>query len=237
MCIFLFVTGLDVLSYDPHKFAMDYHNIGFRECATEVARYLVTIEGMDVQDPLRVRLLSHLQCFVAQREFAASGKVKPTTSWGYPTPVPNYPTPRTPTPGTNIIGNLDRFPPQQPLLPPPPLHQSHDINNHVHYTDISTSCAQPTVLAPSPVANTHSRHLNPEQLPSSSNLTPLTSTASTSAAALSYQGAPVPHQYNNSFAPVPTSSNASMVHIQNYNQANSSANMKPYRPWGAEVAY
>jgi YRPW motif-containing protein len=64
-------SGLDALNaYEPHKVAMDYHGLGFRECAAEVARYLVTVEGMDVQDPLRLRLMSHLQCFAAQREIA-----------------------------------------------------------------------------------------------------------------------------------------------------------------------
>ncbi|KAK4291831.1 hypothetical protein Pmani_035355 [Petrolisthes manimaculis] len=66
----LHTKGLDALAYDPNKFAMDYHNIGFRECAAEVARYLVTIEGMDIQDPLRLRLMSHLQCYAAQRDLA-----------------------------------------------------------------------------------------------------------------------------------------------------------------------
>jgi len=68
------------LAYDPHKFAMDYHSIGFRECAAEVARYLVTVEGMDIQDPLRMRLMSHLQCFAAQRELA--NKQASASSWG-----------------------------------------------------------------------------------------------------------------------------------------------------------
>lgn len=58
------------MAYDPQRFAMDYHIIGFRECAAEVARYLINIEGMDIQDPLRMRLISHLQCFVAQREIS-----------------------------------------------------------------------------------------------------------------------------------------------------------------------
>lgn len=58
------------MGYDPQRFAMDYHIIGFRECAAEVARYLVTIEGMDIQDPLRLRLMSHLQYFVQQRELS-----------------------------------------------------------------------------------------------------------------------------------------------------------------------
>lgn len=73
------------MSYDPQRFAMDYHNIGFRECISEVARYLVNHEGMDIQDPLRMRLMSHLQCFVAQRELnakpsIASPSTTPTTA-------------------------------------------------------------------------------------------------------------------------------------------------------------
>jgi hypothetical protein len=88
--ISLFFAGLDALAYDPHKFAMDYHTIGFRECASEVARYMVTVEGMNTQDPLRLRLMSHLQCFVAQRELA--NKQASASSWGLNplTPNPSY---------------------------------------------------------------------------------------------------------------------------------------------------
>ncbi|NP_001158467.1 hairy/enhancer-of-split related with YRPW motif 1-like [Saccoglossus kowalevskii] len=53
---------------DAHAYAMDYRALGFRECAAEVARYLVTVEGLDIQDPLRLRLMSHLQCYSAQQE-------------------------------------------------------------------------------------------------------------------------------------------------------------------------
>ncbi|XP_074656678.1 hairy/enhancer-of-split related with YRPW motif protein 1-like isoform X2 [Tubulanus polymorphus] len=53
---------------DPHTLAMDYRSVGFREAAAEIARYLVTVEGLDIQDPLRLRLMSHLQCFSTQRE-------------------------------------------------------------------------------------------------------------------------------------------------------------------------
>uniref|UniRef100_A0ABK9MR13 Hairy/enhancer-of-split related with YRPW motif protein n=1 Tax=Glossina morsitans morsitans TaxID=37546 RepID=A0ABK9MR13_GLOMM len=73
--------GADALSYDPQRFAMDYHIIGFRECAAEVARYLVTIEGMDIQDPLRLRLMSHLQYFVQQRELSAKSCPGSTSGW------------------------------------------------------------------------------------------------------------------------------------------------------------
>ena len=55
------------MGYDQSRVARDYHTMGFRECATEVSRYLVSIEGLDIQDPLRIRLMSHLQMFMAQR--------------------------------------------------------------------------------------------------------------------------------------------------------------------------
>ncbi|CAF0785372.1 unnamed protein product [Didymodactylos carnosus] len=44
----------------------DYRSIGFRECIAEVSRYLISNEGFDVQHPLRLRLLSHLECFTVR---------------------------------------------------------------------------------------------------------------------------------------------------------------------------
>ncbi|KAF7493726.1 Hairy/enhancer-of-split related with YRPW motif protein [Sarcoptes scabiei] len=73
----LHAKGFDAFSFDPHKFATDYHIIGFRECAAEIARYLVVHEGIDFQDPLRLRLISHLQCYAAQREIS----LKSSTGW------------------------------------------------------------------------------------------------------------------------------------------------------------
>lgn len=67
---------------------MDYHIIGFRECASEVARYLVAIEGLDLQDPLRVRLTSHLQCYSAQRELSLKTSIPSSIPWSA-TPAPN----------------------------------------------------------------------------------------------------------------------------------------------------
>ncbi|XP_015438548.1 PREDICTED: hairy/enhancer-of-split related with YRPW motif protein [Dufourea novaeangliae] len=64
--------------YDSTKLAMDYHAVGWGECAAEVGRYLVTMEGLDERDPLRLRLLSHLQSF--HREHAAGpGPAVPST--------------------------------------------------------------------------------------------------------------------------------------------------------------
>ena len=55
---------------DTAALALDYRSIGFRECMSEVSRYLVSVEGLDIQDPLRLRMGSHLQCYSAQRDVA-----------------------------------------------------------------------------------------------------------------------------------------------------------------------
>ncbi|TRY84377.1 hypothetical protein DNTS_025465 [Danionella cerebrum] len=58
--------------FDAHALAMDYRGLGFRECLAETARYLSIIEGLDSTDPLRIRLVSHLNSYASQRE-AQSG--------------------------------------------------------------------------------------------------------------------------------------------------------------------
>lgn len=54
--------------FDAHALAMDYRGLGFRECLAETARYLSIIEGLDSTDPLRMRLVSHLNNYASQRE-------------------------------------------------------------------------------------------------------------------------------------------------------------------------
>lgn len=165
--------------------------MGFRECVAEVARYLERIEGLDVQNPLRLRLTSHLQCCAAQRELAS----KQTTSWGYGSGQPPYPP-------------LNPLPSPAPNPAPMPMHQNmHELG---HF-DAATSAPAPT---------------SERLAPATAVLTPLTTTTSS---ALAYS----PHQYPNTFT-IPTSS-----HHQNYNQSNipTSQGMKPYRPWGTELAY
>ncbi|XP_073319349.1 hairy/enhancer-of-split related with YRPW motif protein 1 [Pagrus major] len=54
--------------FDAHALAMDYRGLGFRECLAETARYLSIIEGLDSTDPLRLRLVSHLNNYASQRE-------------------------------------------------------------------------------------------------------------------------------------------------------------------------
>lgn len=45
---------------DAQALAVDFLCLGFRECVSEVSRYLSSVEGLDCTDPLRSRLLSHL---------------------------------------------------------------------------------------------------------------------------------------------------------------------------------
>lgn len=190
---------------------MDYHGMGFRECVAEVTRYLDRIEGLDIQNPLRLRLMSHLQCCAAQRELAS--KQASSTPWSYGSSQPYNPiNPLPPSPVTNHgpIGNL----PHQSSSAPIHHQNLHDLS---HF-DISTSCAQ-TI----PVSSSDS---SVRLAPSSSVLTPLTTTTPS---ALGYS----PHQYPVNTFTIPTTS-----HHQNYNQnIPTSQGMKPYRPWGAEVAY
>ena len=48
-----------------HGRCVEHHGAGFRECMGEVSRYLVAVEGMHIEEPLRLRLMSHLHAFSA----------------------------------------------------------------------------------------------------------------------------------------------------------------------------
>ncbi|XP_042534835.1 hairy/enhancer-of-split related with YRPW motif-like protein [Dipodomys spectabilis] len=55
--------------FDARALAVDFRSIGFRECLTEVIRYLGVLEGpSSCADPVRIRLLSHLNSYAAEME-------------------------------------------------------------------------------------------------------------------------------------------------------------------------
>ncbi|XP_006886555.1 PREDICTED: hairy/enhancer-of-split related with YRPW motif-like protein [Elephantulus edwardii] len=55
--------------FDARALAIDFRSIGFRECLTEVIRYLGVLEGpSSCADPVRIRLLSHLNSYAAEME-------------------------------------------------------------------------------------------------------------------------------------------------------------------------
>ncbi|XP_056154006.1 LOW QUALITY PROTEIN: hairy/enhancer-of-split related with YRPW motif protein 1 [Lampris incognitus] len=73
--------------FDAHALAMDNRGLGFRECLAETARYLSIIEGLDSSDPLRIRLVSHLNNYASQREAQTSlGHMAWGSAFGSPPP-------------------------------------------------------------------------------------------------------------------------------------------------------
>ncbi|KAF7669583.1 hypothetical protein LDENG_00173780 [Lucifuga dentata] len=78
--------------FDAHALALDFLSLGFRECVTEVSRYLTTVEGLDSSDPLHTRLLSHLTSCASQRDAAALAAMAsnmPHQQHQHPHPLPH----------------------------------------------------------------------------------------------------------------------------------------------------
>lgn len=282
-----YFSGLDSMAYDPQRFAMDYHIIGFRECASEVARYLVTIEGMDIQDPLRLRLMSHLQYFVQQRELSAKACSSP--NWSSTSYQPNCPPPtyqaypsQTPTSSNTYIPNLP--PPIQPIQPTyhPSLGGSaasmhpHGIG-HSSRTSASTSATETSSLM-SGQLQPHLQQQHPQQQVAGSatqQLSPGHDPRHQQQRPQQSQQQPAPtqhypsehdhphhdHQSTRTYIDLTASDHpsqqqqqsaiaagygaSSQYHTPSVSQGyNPSDNVnyntngaKPYRPWGAEMAY
>ena len=213
-------------SGDSTRFAMDYHGFGFRECAAEVARYLSSVEGLDSQDPLRLRLMSHLQIFAAQRGVVASSPPPP------PPPPPHQPPPVAATPHYHAHA---------------PQHHNPDPNAWPHYgsangydaskinTALSPGYEHLTAAAATTPAGFFDYFSSPTatSTPSStrpnSHYTPSLSTSSSS-----------------SFSPLSSSASSSspspLFSTPNSNgyippaPPTAATPAKPYRPWGAEMA-
>lgn len=245
-------AGMNALAYDPSKFAVDYHNMGFQECAAEVARYLVTVEGLDIQDPLRMRLMSHLHGYAAQKELASK-----QTPWYPPAPPTNVNASQTyqsSSPLSPIGGShhLPRPPPIPIPIPPPPSGLT------LHNTSLNSSSG--SSLNSSLMNSSHSSHMN-----SSSNSHSLNSSyenqssgcepvrssqAATSASNTTITPLVTVSSTMDSYNYLHHNAHQSMdlyhhpQHMQQHAAYNQGApdsavspQMKPYRPWGAELAY
>lgn len=202
--------------------------MGFRECATEVARYMVSVEGMDVQDPLRVRLMTHLQCFAAQRELSSKQVVPaPTANSGWPfaaAPPPHgsyAPPPALPPSNAGHFNNATG---------------SHNQNgqfdqSHLNYgmmdgnAAFHPSAANPStrLTASASVSQPHSSGVM-SITPTMTTLQPVATSGVHPGAASGY-----PHVNPHPFA--------SLDPRNPGGYPNSGNSVKPYRPWGAELAY
>lgn len=109
-------------AYGNTRAFLDYRIMGIRECVAESARYLSSVEGVDMKDPMRIRLLNHLENFLSQRELAVNAAVAanahnaqlalPKVSQAAPVPIPTVVTVPA-LPAVTAPGN-----PYAPLTPP-----------------------------------------------------------------------------------------------------------------------
>jgi YRPW motif-containing protein len=164
-----------------------------------------------------MRLLSHLQCFSAQREAAAKASLQ-HSSWS---PLPThtginsqYPTSAMTPMGSMITSQL----PNQPDLPMGP-HSSAQALSSLSYSD--TRVSQPDISSTSLHGNMRIQ---------SSNMTPHSQMSNMNTTAQEPLISSIP-QLSSQFQ---VSLNSMPMMSQNGNNFNSA---KPYRPWGAELAY
>ncbi|XP_012940775.1 hairy/enhancer-of-split related with YRPW motif protein 1 [Aplysia californica] len=252
--------GINTYNFDPHAVAVDYRSVGFRECAAEVARYLVAVEGLDLQDPLRLRLLGHLQCYSAQREAAAKASLQNSTwggvgsmsgmSGGHSSFTPTqYGTSSMTTPMSGVIPGQHTHLNQSEHVP--------SMSSASHQTSSVLGGSTPGIMSAGSSFSEPTRHAQNDSLLSGSmRLSSSSATAATApvtpmnhnSVGQSQISPPLFSTLPNLHSQFPVSLNmnsvSSMMSSQNStsvyqnhaaNQANSA--VKPYRPWGGELAY
>ncbi|MBN3295367.1 HEY1 protein, partial [Amia calva] len=195
--------------FDAHALAMDYRSLGFRECLAETARYLSIIEGLDGADPLRIRLVSHLNSYASQREaHTGLGHLPWASAFG--------------TPPSHLAHHL--------LLQQ--QQQSASRRSSSPSSSTSSSSSSSEAHAPSRLSSTPHTEAGPLRVPpngtlapglpvgaSATKLTPplLSSLSSLSAFPFSFSAFPL-------LSPSALSPSAPSASIG-----------KPYRPWGTEI--
>ena len=230
ICSHIFVTmillfsGINGYNFpDPHSVALDYRSIGFRECVAEVARYLMSVEGMDLQDPLRLRLLSHLQCFSTQRLAAAKSSFQ-NTSWNS---MPSHPSINSVNQYTgNSMSSMAA------IMPAQHSNQSNHLSASTHnsITGLPSTSYSESRISQSDSSSLHNsmRIALPSSMGSLSGHSQLNSMSSNSGQSITPPSL-LPQQINTQF-PMLNSLNPMM-------SPNSYNSVKPYRPWGSEITY
>uniref|UniRef100_A0A8U7NLH5 Hes related family bHLH transcription factor with YRPW motif 2 n=1 Tax=Corvus moneduloides TaxID=1196302 RepID=A0A8U7NLH5_CORMO len=220
--------------FDAHSLAMDFMSIGFRECLTEVARYLTSVEGLDTSDPLRVRLVSHLSTCASQREAAAM-----TSSMAH------HHHPLHPHHWAAAFHHLPAA-----LLQPNGLHASDaapcrlssDVPPHGSALLTATFAhADAALRVPS------AGSIAPCVPPLSTSLLSLSATVHAAAAAATAAAQSFPLSFTGTFPMLPPSAAAAVAAATaitpplavsataSPQQAGTGGGTKPYRPWGTEV--
>ena len=226
-CLFSGMNGYNFP--DPHSLALDYRSIGFRECLAEVARYLMTVEGMDLQDPLRLRLLSHLQCFATQRMSSVKSTLQNTT-WNSLNSMSSHTT-------MNSL-NTNQYPgngmsSMTAMLPGQHASQSDQLTMSSHDSLPGISSVS---FSDSRISQSDNSLHNTMRIPPPSSMGShghMTSNGS--------QSALLNQQIHSQFPMLNMNSMMSPNSAQSYNSAagnlNQLGSVKPYRPWGSEITY
>ncbi|XP_032340716.1 hairy/enhancer-of-split related with YRPW motif protein 2 isoform X2 [Camelus ferus] len=223
--------------FDAHALAMDFMSIGFRECLTEVARYLSSVEGLDSSDPLRARLVSHLSTCASQREAVAM-----TSS------LAHHHHPLHPHHWAAAFHHLPAA-----LLQPNGLHASESTPCR-----LSTTTEVPPAHGSALLTATFAHADSALRMPSTGSVAPcvpplstsllsLSATVHAAAAAATAAAHSFPLSFAGAFPMLPPNAAAavaaataispplSVSATSSPQQTSSGTNSKPYRPWGTEV--
>ncbi|XP_025781716.1 hairy/enhancer-of-split related with YRPW motif protein 2 [Puma concolor] len=223
--------------FDAHALAMDFMSIGFRECLTEVARYLSSVEGLDSSDPLRVRLVSHLSTCASQREAAAM-----TSS------LAHHHHPLHPHHWAAAFHHLPAA-----LLQPNGLHASESTPCR-----LSTASEVPPAHGSALLTATFAHADSALRMPSTGSVAPcvpplstsllsLSATVHAAAAAATAAAHSFPLSFAGAFPMLPPNAAAAVAAAtaisppltvsatSSPQQTSGGTNSKPYRPWGTEV--
>ncbi|XP_041832538.1 hairy/enhancer-of-split related with YRPW motif protein 2 [Melanotaenia boesemani] len=207
---------------DAHALALDFLSLGYRECVTEVSRYLSTVEGLDSRDPLHSRLLSHLTSCASQHDVATL-----TAASHQHHPFPHPPPPQH---WAAAVATLRPLPYGLSGLPVSP-----DTRGGGGGPQRLMEISQRSVVSSSFASLTDSSSSSLSSSSSSSLMLPCPPTTSLLSLSASFPitfhgGFPLrPPSSLTSTSPPGSSSSSSS------SQTPHSISRKPYRPWGTEV--
>lgn len=225
--------------FDAHALAMDFMSIGFRECLTEVARYLSSVEGLDSADPLRVRLVSHLSTCASQREAAAMTSSLAHHHPHHPLHPHHWAAAFHHLPAALLQPNGLHAPEPTPCRlsaasDVPPAHGSALLTATFAHADSALRMPSTGSVAPSVP-------------PLSTSLLSLSATVHAAAAAATAAAHSFPLSFAGAFPVLPPTAAAavaaaaaispplSVSATSSPQPTGSGTNSKPYRPWGTEV--
>ncbi|XP_040921164.1 hairy/enhancer-of-split related with YRPW motif protein 2 [Toxotes jaculatrix] len=232
--------------FDAHALALDFLSLGFRECVTEVSRYLSAVEGLESGDPLRSRLLAHLTSCASQRDAAAltAASHSPHHHHQQPHPLPHPFHPHHWAAAAAAVATAAAFR-HLPAAASPYGLSGLSVSAEAGGGGAPQRLAE---LSQRSVASSYPSHADS----TTSSSSPCSSSSSSSSLVLTCAPAPLsasllslsasfPIALHGGFPVLPPSSFTSTattsppITSSSSSQTPHSSSSKPYRPWGTEV--